>query len=135
MANRSFYGSSNVPGARYIEFKFSVDGANPPAFLNQNPLNLYIQSVQRVSQGIYRLTLADSYNFHIGTSAELNVAGTGVQRWAQPGPIANFGAGQAALPTVDILVVDNANAVQDPPAAGAQNFISGTLVLCDSGQV
>lgn len=135
MANRNFYGNSNLPNARYLEFKFLVDGANPPTFVNTNPQNLYFTSVVRVSQGIFRLTLADNYNFHAGTSAELNVAGTGVQRWAQPGPIANFGAGQASLPTVDILIVDNANAVQDPPAAGAQNFVSGTIICCDSGQV
>lgn len=133
MADRGMYhGAENTPGVRYIEFKFFVDAANPPTNPG-NPQNLFITSFVRVSQGVFRLTLADAWKLHCGTSCELNVAGTGVQRWAQPGPIANFGTSTPA--TVDILIVDNANAVQDPPAAGAQNFISGTVIVCDSGQV
>lgn len=132
MGDKQFYNGSNLPGARYLEFKFTVDAANPPVFA-PSPQNIYFASVVRVSQGIFRLTLADSYRFHSSTNAELNVPGTGVQRWAQPGPVANFGT--ALAPTVDILIVDNANAVQDPPAAGAQNFVSGTIVVGDVGAV
>jgi len=127
-----YHGAENTPGVRYIEFKFFVDAANPPTSPG-NPQNLFIASCVRVSQGIFRLTLTHAWKIHCGTSCELNVAGTGVQRWAQPGPIANFGTSTPA--TVDILIVDNSNAVQDPPAAGAQNFISGTVIVCDSGTV
>ena len=128
-----YHGGENAPNLIYIEFKFFVDGATAPVNPG-NPLNFYITSFTRVSQGIFRLTLADTYKLHVDTAATMNVAAGGVQRWAQAGPVANFGT---ALPaTVDILIVDNANAVQDPPAgASVNNFISGTIICCDSGQV
>jgi hypothetical protein len=133
MADRGMYhGAENTPGARYIEFKYFMDGANPPTSPG-NPQNLFITSFTRISQGLFRLTLADGYKLHCGTSCELNVNVGGTQRWAQPGPVVNIGNG---LPmTVDIFIVDNSSAVQDPPAANANNFISGTVIVCDSGSV
>lgn len=129
MADRGFYeDKGNLPGQRDLSFKFFVDAANPPT-LAPSPLNLFIASVVRVSQGIFRLTLTDSYRYHVATGAQLNVNAAGQQRFVQPGPVANFGTSTPA--TVDILVVDNAGAVQDPAAANANNFISGVLTLGD----
>jgi hypothetical protein len=131
--DRAFYpGGTNVPVERRIHFKFTVDAGNAPA-LAGNPLNIHIASVSRVSQGIYRLTLVDVAKAHVHTDCALNVNAAGQQRWAQPGPVANFGTSTA--PTVDILIVDNAGAVQDPAAANANNFVSGSIVCCDTSTV
>ena len=137
------YGSkSNVPHEKRVAFKFFVDAGNAPilagyasAGVNSagNPLNLYVASVLRVSQGLFRLTLTHAFKHHVRTDAELNVNAAGVQRWAQPGPVAN--PGTATPVTVDILIVDNAGAVQDPPAANANNFVSGEILFCDTGAV
>jgi hypothetical protein len=132
MADRGMYpAGSNVPFEKDINFKFFVDAGNPPT-LAASPLNNFISSVARVAQGQYRITLADPYLKHVNTAADLNVNASGVQRWAQSGPVANFGqAASAGLPTVDIFIVDNTNTAQDPPAANANNFVSGTIVCCD----
>lgn len=136
MADRQFSTpKSNLEGARKICFKFFVDAGNQPtlpaALTGQSgsPINDYITSITRVSQGLYRITLADAYLHHVSTICSLNVNAAGQQRWTQPGPVANFGTSTPA--TVDILVVDNAGAVQDPAAANANNFISGIIVCCD----
>ena len=136
MADRAFAnGKTNLAGERTIRFKFFVDAGNAPTLPaaltgeSGSPLNNYISGVTRVSQGLFRIALSDPYLHHVVTTAQLNVNAAGQQRFAQPGPVANFGKGQASLPTVDILVVDNAGAVQDPAAANANNFISGTLIL------
>jgi len=137
MADEQFFGGngSNLPGERDLYFKFFMDAANPPTSPvpltgeSGSPLNKFIVSMVRVSQGIFRITFRDSYLYHVATFAELHVAGTGLQRWAQPGPTANFGTSTPA--TVDILIVDNANAVQDPPAAEATNFLSGCITVGD----
>lgn len=135
MDKQLYNGQSNLPTEKDLYFKFFVDGANPPtapaALTGESgtPLNKYIASCTRVSQGIFRLTFTDAFLHHVATFAELHVAGTGVQRWAQPGPVANFGASTPA--TVDILIVDNSSAVQDPPAAAATNYLSGCITVCD----
>jgi len=125
-------GHTNVPHEKRIAFKFTVDGSSAPA-LAAAPLNLHVASVSRVSQGLFRLTLSDTMYSHVTTICSLNVNAAGQQRWTQPGPVANFGTSTA--PTIDILVVDNAGAVQDPAAANANNFISGEIVCCDTAAV
>lgn len=133
MADAAMYPAhSNVPVEKRIAYKFTVDGANAPA-LAAAPANLFIASVSRVSQGLFRLTLAHAYKSHVATLGHLNVNAAGQQRFFQPGPVANFGTATAA--TVDILVVDNAGAVQDPAAANANNFIAGEIILCDVAAV
>lgn len=135
MADRQFYDAkSNTCGERDIAFKFFVDGSNPPT-LAPSPLNVGITSVTRVSQGIYQLTLADAYRYHVSTAAELN-CNTAQARWAQSGPVANFGqALSAGAPTVQILILDNSSTVQDPPAANANNFIAGTITCGDVASI
>ena len=120
------------PGEVRIPFKFTVDAGNAPALV-ASPLNVGIQSVSRVSQGLYRLTLKDTYRYHVDTDAKLNVNGAAVALWAQGGPVANFGT--ASQPTVDILITDNAGAVQNPPAANSNNFVSGEIICCDVNAV
>lgn len=132
--DRQLYGSkSNVPHEKRIAYKFFVDGANAPtlagAGVDGNPLNLYVASVARVSQGLFRLTMRDSFCKHVATLGHLNVNAAGQQRFFQPGPVANVGTGTAA--TVDILIVDNAGAVQDPAAANANNFVAGEIIFSD----
>lgn len=124
---------TNVPFEKDVCFKFTVDAANPPALV-ASPLNIYVTSVVRVSQGLYRLTLSDAFKNHVRTTPHLNVNAAGVARWAQPGPVV-LGTGTTPQTTVDILIVDNAGAVQDPPAANANNFVSGVIVFCDVAAV
>jgi hypothetical protein len=134
MADRSFYQNSNLPGAKYIEFKFLVDAGNAPTLLG-NPQNFYISSVVRTSQGLYTITLADGYRVHSCTSCELNVPAAAAA-WCQPGPVANFGAAAGTLPTVQIFVLNNSSAVTDPPAQSGNNcFISGTIIVGDIAAV
>jgi len=131
-------GKSNVPSEKRIVFKLFVDGANAPILAGYasagvntsgNPLNLYVASASRVSQGLFRLTLTHAYKNHVSTMAHLNVNAAGQQRFCQPGPVANVGTSTPV--TVDLFVVDNTGAVQDPAAANANNFISGEIVFAD----
>lgn len=133
MADYSTYNChSNVPSEKRVAYKFTVDGANAPALVAA-PLNLYIASVSRVSQGLFRLTMTHAYKNHVATIGHLNVNAAGQQRFFQPGPVAN--AGTSTPVTVDILVVDNAGAVQDPAAANGNNFIAGEIIFCDVAAV
>lgn len=141
-AQGQYPAKTNVPMEAVVRFKMFMDAANAPILagwtsntvnVSGNPLNLAITSVSRVSQGLFRLTLRDRYALHVKTTAQLNVNAAGQQRFVQPGPVANVGTATAI--TVDILVVDNAGAVQDPAAANANNFISGEIVFCDTTAV
>lgn len=130
MAGASLYpAKTNVPCEEVVRFKFFMDGASAPT-LDSSPVNVGVQSVSRVSQGLFRLTLKSGYVNHVETNAQLNVNAAGQQRFVQPGPVANEGTGTPM--TIDLLVVDNAGAVQDPAAANANNFISGHVVLCNT---
>ena len=122
--------NGNVPNVKVITFKFFPDAGNQPS-VPTNPQNLFITSIVWVSQGLYRITLPDSFKLHMHTDAVLNVSAAGVARTVQGGPVV-LGASSN---TVDLLVVDNAGAVQNPPAANASNWISGEIVFCDSGAV
>lgn len=124
---------SNVCFQKDINFKFFVDAANAPT-LAPSPLNLFVTSVIRVSQGLFRLALSDAFKNHVSTRPFLNVNAAGVARWAQPGPVV-LGTGSTPSTTIDILIVDNAGAVQDPPAANANNFVEGVITFCDIAAV
>jgi hypothetical protein len=133
MADRGMYEDLvNAPSCKEIKFKFFVDAGNQPT-VPTAPLNLGISSIVWVSQGLYRITLMDAYKNHTSTTAQLNVNAAGQQRFVQPGPVANAGTSTAV--TVDILVVDNAGAVQNPAAANANNFISGSITFIDVAAV
>jgi len=49
------------------------------------------------------------------------------------GPTTGFGAAfnAASPPTAVVFILNNAGAVTDPPAANANVFVTGELVLCD----
>lgn len=133
MADYSTYPSNcNVPSEKEVYFKFTVDGSSAPA-LTAAPANLFIDSVSRVSQGIFRLTMKHAYKTHVATLPNLNVNATGQARFAQGGPVANVGTSTAA--TVDILIVDGSGNVQDPDAANANNFVQGVIVFADTAAV
>ncbi len=121
----------NVPYEKEIYYKFFPDAGNQPT-VPTNPLNLYIASIVWVSQGLYRITFTDAVKSVVSHVPALNVNAAGVVRFCQPGPLSTTTTG--AL-TADILVVDASAAVQNPPAANANNFISGTIVICDVGTV
>jgi hypothetical protein len=138
MADRALYPKgTNVPSCKEISFKFFVDAGNAPtlagAGVSGTPLNLSVASVSRVSQGLYRLVLSDAYKTHVRTLVALNVTGAGVARWAQSSVLANVGTSTAV--TLDILVVDNAGAVQNPAAAATDNYISGAIIFADIASV
>lgn len=122
---------SNTIGEKDINFKFFVDVANPPTLV-QNPLSNYVTSCVRTSQGVYTLTFADSGLQVAGFYAELSI-NAAVGTYAQAGPTTGFGAAfnPAAPPTAVVFILSSAGAVTDPPAANANVFVSGTLVLCD----
>ncbi|HKY41378.1 MAG TPA: hypothetical protein VJN18_35840 [Polyangiaceae bacterium] len=127
-----YRGHTNVPHEKRISYKFFPDAGNQPT-VPRGPLNLQIASVVWVSQGLYRITLRGPAVNIVQHDPVLNVNAAGVVRFAQPGPVANIGTSTAT--TVDVLVVDASAAVQNPPAANANNFISGTIILCDTAAV
>jgi hypothetical protein len=123
---------SNIPNEKDLNFKFFVDGSNPPT-LAAKPLNQYIASVVRTSQGLYTITFADTGLQIASVTAELSITAP-PQPYAQCGPTTGFGASfnAASPPTAVVYVLAAASgAVADPPAANANIFISGTIVLCD----
>lgn len=130
--DRGLYESkTNIPYEKEVVYKFFPDAANQPT-VPANPLNLFISSIVRVSQGLFRITLLDAVKSVASHNPALNVNAAGVVRFCQPGPVSTTATG--AL-TVDVLVVDASAAVQDAPAANANNFISGTIFVCDVGTV
>lgn len=131
MDKQLYAARSNVPHHKSILYKFFPDAGNQPA-VPSSPLNVYIKSIVWVSQGLYRVTLDGSGRNLVGHYPTLNVNAAGVVRFAQPGPVSATASGDM---TLDILVVDAAAAVQNPPAANANNFISGEIVLADTGPV
>lgn len=123
---------TNVPHERRIEYKFFPDAGNQPT-VPTGPLNQFISSIVWVSQGIYRITLRGTYVNLASHVPAMNVNATGVARYVQGGPVANLGTSTPV--TVDILVVDGSGAVQNPPASNSNNWISGTIVFCDTSAV
>ncbi len=122
---------SNIPGEKDINFKFFVDAANAPT-LAAKPLNQYITSVVRTSQGVYTITFADTGLIVASFFAELTLNTAGAT-YAQAGPTTGFGAAfnAATPPTAVVFILNSSGAVTDPPSANANVFVSGTLVLCD----
>lgn len=122
---------SNTIGEKDINFKFFVDAGNPPTLV-ANPLSNYITSVVRTGQGVYTLTFADTGLTVAGFFAELTLNAVGAT-YAQAGPTTGFGASfnPAAPPTAVVFIMNSAGAAADPPAANANVFVCGTLVLCD----
>jgi hypothetical protein len=129
--DRSGYpGFTNNPMQKDLNFKFFVDAANQPT-LAPAPLNNWVASVVRTSQGVYTMTLRDTGLIVAGFFAELclNAAGT---CYAQGGPTTGFGAAYnpASPPTAVIFTLVN-GAVADPPAANTNVFICGVLTIVD----
>ncbi len=122
---------SNVPHQKSVYYKAFLDAANAPT-VPSNPLNIYVKSIVRVSQGLFRITLAGNGRNLVSHRPAYNVNAAGVVRFAQPGPVSATAAGEL---TVDVLLVDASAAVQDPPAANANNFLSGETVLAATGTV
>lgn len=130
MADMGLYqDQTNVPFCKEITFKFFPDAGNQPT-VPGSPLNTYIASIVWVSQGLYRITLRHSYRNIAKVEANLGVNAAGVVRFVQVGPVANVGTSTPV--TVDLLVVDATAAVQNPPAANANNVIWGTITFADT---
>lgn len=122
---------TNVPHHKAVNYKAFLDAGNQPT-VPANPLNIYVKSIVRVSQGLFRITLQGNGRNVVRHHPVYNVNAAGVVRFAQPGPVSVTAAGDA---TFDVLLVDAAAAVQDPPAANANNFLSGEIIFADCGTV
>jgi len=122
---------SNTPAEKDINFKFFVDAANPPT-LAASPLNNYIASVVRTSQGVYTLTFTDTGKILMAFFAELTLNAAGAT-YAQAGPTTGFGAAfnAASPPTAVVFILNSAGAVTDPPAANANVFVCGLVSIAD----
>lgn len=129
MADRQFWeGRSNVPYERELNFRFFPNAAAAPTFVAAD--NQGLASVVRTSQGVYTLTLSDSYVRLMAAFCQLQInAALGVGRQVFIGPVANVGTSTPV--TVQVIFTDGAGAVQDPPAAGANNSISVQLEFAD----
>lgn len=82
-------------------------------------------TVAYVSQGLYRLTLTNSYAALVSAVATIQMASAGTVRFAQVGPYV------AGSRTLDLRAVDASAAVQDV-AADANNRYNFILVFDDS---
>ncbi len=122
---------TNVPHHKQLNYKFFPDAGNQPT-VPASPLNLFVRSIVWVSQGLYRITLQGNGKNLVAHRPHLNVNAAGVVRFCQPGPVTTAANGDLVL---DVLVVDASAAVQNPPAANANNFISGEIVIADTGSV
>jgi hypothetical protein len=133
MADAAMYpGLTNVPHEKRICFKFFPDAGNQPS-VPTAPHNLHISGIAWISTGLFRITLNHAYKNHVATRALVNGAITGVARFAQGGPVANVGTATAT--TVDIVIVNGSGAPSDMAAAGADSFVSGEIVFCDTAAV
>jgi len=131
MERGGYPGFTNNPMQKDLNFKFFVDGANAPT-LAPAPLNNWVASVVRTSQGVYTLTFRDTGCIIGAFYAELalNAASTA---YAQAGPTTGFGAAYnpASPPTAVVFILVN-GAVADPPAANANVFVNGVLTIVDT---
>lgn len=133
MDRGGYPGFTNNPMQKDLNFKFFVDSANAPT-LAPAPLNNWVASVVRTSQGIYTLTFRDTGLIIGGFFAELalnTLPGGGA--YAQAGPTTGFGAAYnaASPPTAVIYILNNSGAVTDPPAANSNVFVSGVVTIVD----
>jgi hypothetical protein len=117
---RGFPARDMDPYLRRFEISFAPNGGGV-IDATQNQGNLGLWTVARISQGLYRVTLRDSFREVnlFDASLQFNTAAT-VK--AQPGPVVK------ASRTFDVFVTDAAGAVQDV-AANANNRINVKLVL------
>lgn len=131
MADRQFYDEkTNVPYPRHLSFRFFPNAGAAPTFVAAD--NIGLASVVRTSQGLYTLTLADNYLRLMSGRADLQInAALGAGRAVFLGPLAVV----AGVMTAQVFFVDAAGAVQDPPAANANNSISVDLVFADIAAV
>lgn len=122
---RGFPAKDLSPYLRRFEFSFAPNAAlapDPTAFKGCIPL----WSVTRVSTGLFRITLRDSFNDVEAVGGLVQLATVGA-RYLQVGAI------DVANRTIDIRTIDGAGAVQDV-AAAAGNRINLSLVLRCTGQ-
>lgn len=133
MADRGFYDVySNVPNDRHVVVRFFPDAGNAPTFVAGD--NLYVSTIARTSQGLYTITLQDAYKRLCGVNVSLQInAALGVGRQVFAGPVSNVGTSSPVTATV--LFTDGAGAVQDPPAANANNSITVIMVFSDIAAV
>jgi hypothetical protein len=117
---RGFPARDMDPYLRRFEISFAPNGGGV-IDATQNQGNVGLWSVARISQGLYRVTLRDSFRAVNRFAADLQL-NTATANKAQAGPVV-----QAAR-TFDVFVVDAAGAVQDV-AANANNRIHVNLVL------
>lgn len=129
MADRQFWdGKSNIPYGRELNIRFFPNAGAAPTFVAAD--NQGVASIVRTSQGLYTITLNDTYVRFMAGYVQLQIsAALGVGRQVFLGPVANVGTTTPV--TVQVFFTDAAGAVQDPPAANANNSISVELYFAD----
>ena len=123
---------SNVCFERRVLGRFFPDAGNQPTFVTAD--NLYIASIVWTSQGLYTVTLTHAYKRFVCGHVSLQVsAAPGNERAPYLGPVSNVGTSTPV--TFQIFILDGAGAVQNPPAANANNSISFEMVFSDIAAV
>jgi hypothetical protein len=133
VSDRQYYdGKSNIPYSREVNIRFFPAAGGAPTFVAAD--NQGVASIARTSQGLYTITLNDPYVRFIAGYCQLQInAALGVGRAVFLGAVANVGTGTPV--TVQVFFTDGAGAVQDPPAANANNSISVELYFADIAAV
>lgn len=133
MSDRQYYdGKSNIPYSREINVRFFPAAGGAPTFVPAD--NQGVNTIVRTSQGLYTITLFDTFARFMAGYCQLQInAALGVGRAVFLGPVANVGTSTPV--TVQVFFTDGAGAVQDPPAAGANNSISVELYFADIAAV
>jgi|SRR4051812_90921 hypothetical protein len=133
MADRQFWpGMSNIPYGRELNVRFFPNAGSAPTFVQAD--NQYVNTIVRTSQGLYTITLSDPYVRFIAGYCQLQInAALGVGRQVFLGAVSNVGTTTPV--TVQVFFTDAAGAVQDPPAANANNSISVELYFSDIAAV
>lgn len=119
---------SNVTNEKRIVCRFFVDVGNAPTFVAAD--NQYVASIVRTSQGLYTITLLDTFRRFIGGLVSMQLpAAPGASYDAYLGPVANVGTSTPV--TAAVLILNSAGAVADPGAANANNSITVELIFSD----
>lgn len=126
MASRTFDNEQVLGKKRYrLDLTFFPQGAGVPTFVAKD--NPGLASVARSTNGVYLLTLQDTYRRLISKQASVQMA-TATDLVPQFGAISNVGS---ATP-VTVVVRVNAGATPTDVAADAANSVSVQLCFSDN---
>ena len=113
---------------RFVTGSWTTNGNEAPGVLASTRVKGFGFTVAYISQGLYRITFANSYLALQSGVPHLQSA-SAADDFAQLGPYV------AADRTLDVRIVDDGGAVVDPPAAAANNAVHFMCVFDDALQV